>query len=106
MIVVMAMHLKYQIPLWRIRRQLYDALGKKEFRAMMVGRLVEFKMLETPETIYSESDTPEILAIKRAYVSEFKVVRLSGSKIAKVFFGGFALTIIVGVIEYILEGKP
>jgi hypothetical protein len=98
--VVFVIHIRCTLPYMRARWRLYRALDLPS--RIRVGVLA----MRNPELIFDESDSPEIRALKRSYADEIKAVRPLGWKLVRIVLIGLALSLIAGVLESILKGKP
>ena len=105
-VIAVLVHIKYQVPVWRAKRRLDRALGQKGLKARMRDTAMAWRMIRNPNVIFSESDTPELRALKQAYVDEVKAAQPSGWKIMRIILVGFGMSVIAAVVESIIKGKP
>jgi hypothetical protein len=101
----MAMVIKSQIRLYKIHRQLKQALlkvGVKEYLLsdFYLRILIHFK----PEAIIKSDDVDEIKTLKQKYIKEFKATQ-SVKGIVWVVVIGVLITFVVSVIEQTINGK-
>lgn len=94
------LHIRNILPTWLLGRRLVQAVRKRGVDERLGYWGWQFQMFQNPEGILSESDSPDIRALKIQFIAKWKSsIRLHRSVI-QVFIVGFVLSILVQWLSY------
>jgi hypothetical protein len=85
-------------PLWRVRQQLeyMPDLRRREFK---IG------FLQNPSAIFDDADSADIRQLKLEYLAKLEVHKATVTRAIYTAFIGLGIAAVVGIVEFIIEGK-
>ena len=104
-LVCLILHLRRFIPTNRAARRLESAVRQRG-DSFVSGMGWQLQMFRNSKAIFSESDTPEIRALKQEYYDRWHASRKGLPITVGVAFGGWALSVLVDLIEICSRKQP
>ena len=105
-LVAFVLHLKRAIPVWFASRRLEAAVRERSLHSFIGERGWQFRMFTDSKAIFSDSDSPEIRALKQEFYDRWHYALKGLPFIVGVAIGGLVLSAAVAWLGFLLGGKP
>jgi hypothetical protein len=104
--VLLRVHLRYQIPLFRAISQLNNASRREGSTwSYWYDLQARLRLFRDPAALFRDSDSPTIRALKQEVAARHRAAMQAAPKMFAILLGGFVLIAISGILEIIIRGK-